>query len=198
MERNTSSAAGKNQKQRSFETLALPLKNQIYSQALRMTKNPIDAEDLVQDTFLRAYRFFDRFEPGTNFSGWLYRIMTNNFITQYNHKKNAPARFDFDLACATVHNDDTKCPEKAFRHDVAETYHVHFDDKITAALQRLPKEYRDVVLLADVSELNYKEIADAMNCPIGTVMSRISRGRKLLARYLRHYACVNGYAANLN
>ncbi|HEX9654112.1 MAG TPA: hypothetical protein VGA99_10400 [bacterium] len=77
--------------------------------------------------------------------------MTNNFITQYNHKKNAPARFDFDLACATVHNDDARGSEKSFRHDVPETNHVDFDDKISAALQRLPKEYRDVVLLADVS-----------------------------------------------
>ncbi len=181
------------QKHKNFEALAIPFKNQIYGAALRMTKHPLDAEDLVQDTYLKAYRFFHRFEPGTNIHGWMSRILTNHFITNYNHKKREPDRVNFEKTCTTLSVEKTWEDFENQTLDSMENYDDLFDDKITAALDRLPEYYRIVVLLCDVSEFKYKEIAEALNIPIGTVMSRLYRGRKMLARFLSSYAVKIGF-----
>lgn len=181
------------QKHKNFEALAFPFKNQIYGAALRMTKHPLDAEDLVQDTYLKAYRFFHRFEPGTNIHAWMSRILTNHFITNYNHKKREPARVDFEETCTTLPVEKTWEDFENQTLDSMENYDDLFDDKITTALDRLPEYYRIVVLLCDVSEFKYKEIAEALNIPIGTVMSRLYRGRKMLARFLSSYAVKIGF-----
>ncbi len=181
------------QKHKNFEAIAFPLKNQIYGAALRMTKHPLDAEDLVQDTYLKAYRFFHRFEPGTNIHAWMSRILTNHFITNYNHKKREPARVNFEKTCTTLAVEKTWEDFENQTLGSMENYDDLFDDKITTALDRLPEHNRIVVLLRDVSEFKYKEIAEALNIPIGTVMSRLYRGRKMLARFLTSYAVKIGF-----
>ena len=181
------------QKHKNFEALAFPLKNQIYGASLRMTKHPLDAEDLVQDTYLKAYRFFHRFEPGTNIHAWMLRILTNHYISNYNHKKREPARVNFENTCTTLSVEKTWEDFENQTLDSIENYDDLFDDKITTALDRLPEHCRIVVLLCDVSEFKYKEIAEALNIPIGTVMSRIYRGRKMLAGFLSSYAVKIGF-----
>ena len=183
-------------RKKSFEDLALPLKKQIYGMALKMTKNRWDAEDLLQDTFLKAYRFFHRFQAETNIRAWMLRILTNNFITEYNSKKREPVRVDFEKTCAiqagTKNDGDFNCEALNYLNQYDEV----FDDKITRALDRLPQHYRTAVLLADIYDFQYDEIAEMADCPIGTVMSRINRGRKMLARSLKSYVVANGFIGN--
>lgn len=183
---------GKNLKE--FEALALPLMDNIYSTALRMTKNPLDAEDLIQNTYLKAWQYFHRFELGTNFKAWTLKILTNTFINGYNNKKSRPSRSDFEITCATFPYEETNEIEVNSEPNLDESYENFFDDSITAALDTLPEHYCIVVLMSDVNELKYKEIAEILNCPIGTVMSRLSRGRHMLAKHLQGYAQANGYA----
>lgn len=175
-----------------FESLAMPLMDRVYNTALQLTKNPYDAEDLVQDTFLKAYRSFHRFEPNSNFYGWIFRILLNNYINIYRSKKRRPKRIDFDLTCAIYHNDDSS--EDIEDKDLLDHYENYFNDPITRALNKLPESYRIVLLLSDVIELKYKEIAEILDCPIGTVMSRLFRARQILARVLKSYARHYGYA----
>ena len=186
------SVAKANDQLQQFEPLTLPLMNRLYSAALRMTRDQLDAEDLVQNTYLKAYRFFHRFEPGTNFQAWMFRILTNNFNTEYRIKKRMPERVDFDKICTTFLQEERKefTSERGF--EFTENYEEVFDDRVAIALDRLPLEYRIAVILCDVCSLRYKEIAEALNCPLGTVMSRLSRGRKMLARFLKTYAVTNG------
>ena len=177
-----------------FEALTFPLMDKIYSTALRMTRDQLDAEDLTQTTYLKAYRFFHRFESGTNFNAWMFRILTNNFINEYRIKKKMPTRVNFETTCATHPKEDTGEFDRNRGFGLTKNYEELFDDTITAALDRLPEEYRIVVLLSDVNDLKYKEIAEVLGCPIGTVMSRLNRGRKILARSLKKYAATNGFA----
>jgi RNA polymerase sigma-70 factor (ECF subfamily) len=175
-----------------FETLALSMMNSLYSTALQLTRHALDAEDLLQETLLKAWRFFHRFEKGTNFRGWMMRILINTFISSYNNKKREPQRVSFDKTRAVLPDDDN-ASETDVLPAVSEPYQDWFDDRVTAALNQLPDFYRNVVILSDVNDLKYQEIADLMKCPIGTVMSRISRGRKMLARSLKGYAAAHGY-----
>src|SRR6266487_1497869 len=147
----TDEAAAKNLEAR-FEAEALPLLNGMYSAAYRLTRNAADAEDLVQETFLRAYRGFRQFQEGTNLKAWLYRILMNTFINSYRKKQREPRTIS--------------------------------DDEVEAALQSLPEQFRVAVLLADVEGFSYKEIADITQVPIGTVMSRLHRGRRALEKRL--------------
>lgn len=176
-----------------FEELANPLMGNLYSTALQLTRQPLDAEDLLQETLLKAWRFFHRFEKGTNFRGWLMRILLNTFISHYNNKKREPQRVSFEKTRAVFSNDDEDESATDALCSVSETYQDWFDDRVTAALNRLPDFYRSVVILSDVNDLKYQEIAELMKCPIGTVMSRISRGRRMLARSLKGYAAARGY-----
>ncbi|TDI79900.1 MAG: sigma-70 family RNA polymerase sigma factor [Caldithrix sp.] len=187
------SVAKANDQLQQFEPLTLPLMNRLYSAALRMTRDQLDAEDLVQNTYLKAFRFFHQFEPGTNFQAWIFRILTNNFNTEYRIEKRMPERVDFDKICTTFLQEERNefTSERGF--EFTENYEELFDDRVGVALDRLPREYRIAVILCDVCSLRYKEIAEALNCPLGTVMSRLNRGRKMLARSLKKYAVANGF-----
>ncbi len=176
-----------------FENLAFPLMDSLYGTALKMTRDQLDAEDLTQTTYLKAYRFFHRFEPGTNFNAWMFRILMNNFNTEYRIKKRMPERVDFETTCATFPKEEASEFDGNRGIGFTENYEELFDDTITAALDRLPEEYRVIIILCDVCSLKYKEIAEALDCPQGTVMSRLSRGRKMLARSLKKYAATNGF-----
>ncbi|MCH7755689.1 sigma-70 family RNA polymerase sigma factor [candidate division KSB1 bacterium] len=175
-----------------FQALAFEHVDSLYNTALRMTKNALDAEDLVQDVYLRAFRFFHRFERGTNFKAWIFKILTNTYINQYRKKINKP--YHVDLEKIKYNYDDKEAAAQTSAQESERLdYETLFDDEIKNALQQIPDEFRVVVLLADVESFSYKEVAKIIGCPIGTVMSRLSRGRKQLQNYLREYARKGGF-----
>ncbi|RMF65355.1 MAG: sigma-70 family RNA polymerase sigma factor [Calditrichaeota bacterium] len=167
--------------------------NGLYSLALRMTRNQVDAEDIVQDTALKAYRYFHKFRKGTNFRAWIYRILTNNFINKYRKRKKQPTKIEIDQISFRLEEKGADFWERLDDRNNGYDYSDMFDDEINAAIDKLPEEYRLVVLLADVEQLSYKEISQVIGHPIGTVMSRLHRGRKLLQKSLLKYAKENGY-----
>jgi RNA polymerase sigma-70 factor (ECF subfamily) len=171
-----------------FETLALEHLDVLYSAALRLTKNERDAEDLVQDTCMRAYRFFDKFERGTNVKAWLFKILTNTFINRY--RRNVKERTIVEGADRdTVHDRFVSRDASDF---AANPEQYLFDrllsDDVLKAIDSLPIDFRMVVILADLQEFSYKEISEILECPVGTVMSRLFRGRKRLQKTLQAYA----------
>ena len=175
-----------------FERDAMPLIDSLYGAALRMTRNPADAEDLVQDTFARAYSAFHQFTPGTNLKAWLYRILTNTYINSYRKAQRAPQISDgeqiedWQLARAESHT------SSGLRSAEVEALEAMPDSIVTDALSGLSDDFRMAVLLADVEGFSYKEIAEIMGTPIGTVMSRLNRGRGQLREKLRDYATERG------
>ncbi|TDI86656.1 MAG: sigma-70 family RNA polymerase sigma factor [Caldithrix sp.] len=179
-----------------FQELAFMHVDSLYSTALRMTKNDFDAEDLIQDVYLRAFRFFHRFEKGTNFKAWIFKILTNTYINQYRKKINKP--YHVDLEKVKYSYDDKEATTQTSAQECERLdYETLFDDEIKNALQRIPDEFRVVVLLADVESFSYKEVAKIVGCPIGTVMSRLSRGRKQLQNNLREYATKGGFISKI-
>jgi RNA polymerase sigma-70 factor (ECF subfamily) len=175
--------AGQDGLESRFEAEALPLLPGMYSAAYRLTRNASDAEDLVQETFLRAYRGFHQFEPGTNLKAWLYRILTNTFINSYRKKQREPQ---------TISDDEveewylySKMSEEGMEPSAESTVLESLpDEDVQEALSSLPEQFRIAVLLADVEGFSYKEIAEITDVPIGTVMSRLHRGRKALEKRL--------------
>ena len=176
-----------------FERDAMAHIDQIYSGALRMTKNPADAEDLVQETYIKAYRAFDQYEDGTNLKAWLFRILTNTYINMYRKNQRGltidptDTIEDWQMARAARHTSG------GLRSAEAEALDLLPNDAISQALKSIPLEFSQAVYLADVDGFSYKEIADIMDTPVGTVMSRLHRGRKMLRDLLEDYAIENGF-----
>jgi RNA polymerase sigma-70 factor (ECF subfamily) len=169
----------------------------LYSAALRMTRNPSDAEDLVQETYLKAYRAFGSFKEGTNLKAWLYRILTNTFINSYRARKRRPEQTDIDdvedlylyrrLGGLEAVNAGRSPEEEVLEHFT--------EAEVKAAVEALPEQFRMAVLLADVEGFSYKEIAEILDIPIGTVMSRLHRGRKSLQKTLHDFGMQRGLVA---
>jgi RNA polymerase sigma-70 factor (ECF subfamily) len=161
-----------------FAQLALPYLDTLYGAALRLTRSPADADDLVQDAFLKAYRFYDRFEPGTNLRAWLLRILTNTFINKYRRNTRERKVLDGDDAEPVGDGVMSRAAMRALTEPEDDAMRSLVSQEIQKALDELSEEHRLMIVLADIEELSYKEIADIVGCPIGTVMSRLHRARK--------------------
>jgi len=173
-----------------FAEEAMPFMSALYAAALRMTRNPSDAEDLVQKTYLRAYRGFEGFKEGTNLKAWLYKILTNTFINHYRAKKRRPEQVDLDdvedfYIFRRLGGLETADATRTAESEVLDTIP---DSEVKGALESIPEQFRMAVILADIEGFSYKEIAEILDVPIGTVMSRIHRGRKALQQRLWDYA----------
>lgn len=170
-----------------FSAEALTHLDSMYGAALRLTRSESDAEDLVQDSFLKAYRFYDRYEPGTNMRAWLLRVLTNTFINKYRRTHRERRVFEGDDAEPVGEGVMSRAAMRALHDPVGDALRPLISKEIQSALDELSDEHRLMILLADVEELSYKEIAEIVGCPIGTVMSRLHRARKQLqVRLLDH------------
>ncbi len=181
-------------KQKDFDDEIIPHMDALYNFALRLTSDPNDAEDLVQDTIVKAYRFFSSYEKGTNAKAWMFRILKNSFINNYRKTSKKPSQVDYDEVSSYYESvradstDTTDLESLMFREMM--------DDDLSEALSRLPEDFRTVVLLCDVDGYTYEEIANMLDVPIGTIRSRLHRGRNLLKTELLEYAKKRGYTGD--
>ena len=179
-------------KQQDFNEEIIPHLDALYNFGLRLTSDPNDAEDLVQDTIVKAYRFFSSYEKGTNAKAWLFRILKNSYINNYRKKSKKPQEVDYDEV-ATFY--ETIRAERTETSDLEDKmFRELIDDDLSNALDSIPEDFRTVVLLCDVEDFTYEEIANMLDVPIGTIRSRLHRGRNLLKTQLMEYAANRGYA----
>ncbi|MBI5475947.1 MAG: sigma-70 family RNA polymerase sigma factor [Ignavibacteriales bacterium] len=176
---------------REFETEAVPQMDILFNYALRLTGSSDDADDLVQETFMKAFRFWDKYEKGTNIRAWLFRIMKNSYINRYRKETKEPGMVDYE-EIANFYN--TIRHQYTDQNDLQEKiFGGLLEDDVAKAIEKLPEDFRTVVILSDIEGLSYEEIAEFVDCPIGTVRSRLHRGRKMLQESLFDYANKHGY-----
>jgi RNA polymerase sigma-70 factor (ECF subfamily) len=176
-----------------FQAAAMPFVDSLYNTAYRMARNSEDAEDLVQETYLKAYKYYDKFQEGTNFKAWLFKILKNTFINSYRRRQQIPPESDFaeieesfEILLSDEATGRGRSPEEEFLANI-------LDENIQAAMESLSDDFRMVVMLSDLEGFSYKEIADILEVPVGTVMSRLYRGRRLLESAMLKYAQDHGY-----
>ncbi|MBI5730412.1 MAG: sigma-70 family RNA polymerase sigma factor [Ignavibacteriales bacterium] len=193
---NTLSDKELQQRYAEFEKEAVPHLDVVYNFALRMTGDEDDADDLVQETYLKAFRFFDKFEKGTNCKAWLFRILKNSFINDYRKTTKEPNKVDYD----DIQNfyENIKADEVETQHYEEDAFSNLLDDEISKAISELPEDFRTVVILSDIEGFTYEEIADFVDIPVGTVRSRLHRARKMLYVQLFDYAKVKGFVKKKN
>lgn len=174
-----------------FEKEAIPHMDALYNFALKMTGDEDDADDLVQETYLKAFRFFDKFEKGTNCKAWLFRIMKNSYINDYRKQVKEPNKVDYE----DVQNfyENIKSDEVESKHYEQDVFSNLLDDEISKAITELPEDFRTVIILSDIEGFTYDEIADFVDIPVGTVRSRLHRARKMLYSQLYDYAKEKGF-----
>jgi len=178
-------------KQREFNAEMIPHMDALYNFAIRLASDPTDAEDLVQDTIVKAYRFFASYERGTNAKAWLFRILKNSYINNYRKQSKQPFQVDYD-EISTYY--ESVRSERSDTTDMEQVmYRELLDDDVTKALNKLPEDFRTVVLLCDIEGFTYEEIANMLDVPIGTIRSRLHRGRNLLRTSLSQYASQRGF-----
>jgi RNA polymerase sigma-70 factor (ECF subfamily) len=170
-----------------FTSGSLPYRDQLFKSALRMTRSVEDAEDLIQDTYLKAFKYYERFAEGTNFKAWLFKIMKNTFINSYRKKKLQPPKVDFDDVQEGLEETLLEKVKSSLSDPESGFIATEMDHNVRQSLLDLPHDYKMVVLLADLEGFSYKEIADILEVPVGTVMSRLYRGRRMLERTLLQY-----------
>jgi RNA polymerase sigma-70 factor (ECF subfamily) len=182
------------QKQKDFDEEIIPHMDALYNFALRLTTDPNDAEDLVQDTIVKAYRFFSSYEKGTNAKAWMFRILKNSFINNYRKTSKKPSQVDYDEVSSYYESIRAERTETSDLESLM--FREMMDDDLSTALTRLPEDFRTVVLLCDVDGYTYEEIANMLDVPIGTIRSRLHRGRNLLKTELLEYAKKRGYTGD--
>ena len=174
-----------------FEREAVPHMDALHNFALKLTNDDDDANDLLQETFMRAFRFFDKFEKGTNCKAWLFRIMKNLYINMYKKKTSGPVKVDYEEIENYYENIKPSYTEDA--HLEKEIFDNLLNDEIQEAISTLPDDFRTVIILSDIEGFTYEEIAEFVDCPVGTVRSRLHRARKMLFVKLHKYALKRGY-----
>ncbi len=178
-------------KYKDFDREVIPHMDALYNYALKMTGSPDDADDLVQETYLKAFRFFDKFEQGTNSKAWMFRILKNSYINDYRKIKKEPNKVDYE----DIQNfyENIKSTDVKAQHVEEDSFSKLLDDDLTGAITNLPEDFRTVIILSDIEGFTYEEIADFIDCPVGTVRSRLHRARKMLYTKLYNYADEKGY-----
>lgn len=187
-----------NNRRKEFEDIAMEHIDSLYSMAIRLVFNKDEAEDLVQETYLKAYRFFDTFQKGTNIKAWLFKILRNTFINKYRKTVNLPSEIFYEDVESV--NSNLSYKQESDSGELTDTLESKYnelgnlmEDDVKRAIDSLPIEYKEAILLSDVEELSYNDIAEITNVPIGTVKSRLNRGRKLLQKSLWEYAKDRGF-----
>ncbi len=179
------------EKQNEFQNVVMPHKNDLYNYALAIARNSDDAQDLVQETYFKAYKNYHQFEGGTNSKAWMFMILKNTFINNYRKLKREPSKVDYDEIEDIYEN--IKSEQSKDNNLDLDLYNNLFDDDLSSALAKLPEKMKEVFLLCDLEGYSYEEISEIVDIPIGTVRSRLHRARKLLQDELFGYAKVNGY-----